>query len=549
MNLEPPAKADPRIASRPRSARFQAVCGAAVAALTVFGATLDSANAQSNTIAATAAKTKSLPIGEPYAFAFFKAMQKMLLTMRPGKCYEASGGPTPIAFVGIPPTNVHFNDALKSQINEFSKDSIKSFLPLSLAINDAATFETIAALATVNTEDQLQLSRAVRKIRNAPLVVVINAKRPGRDIAQLKIELFSRTASGLQDCPNSKEFFVRLDNFNVISRSEIDARFLAGEYVDGAFAFRHALRKSAGDIRNFSVLDVELDLAMNGSCRFAETAQDAFRSDFFSVERERRTFASDGRSQWPNLIIDNAEIAEPAAGDATATAASADAQKRGHMKLKLALFPAYNDVVDITLDVTQGNIQSYSTFFRMIATPDDLAGCVPLSKKPLVRHLQTAKSDGSVFRLDAAKRQFRAGRDPVEIEFSFKADQNVYCWIIDKNMDAYVLYPWREEQLSEPWKGGEKKVYPNDFDYKPANERIGGPIVYQDATREAFGCFSSRKRLKSDLEARWIDLHPRNSGGKGVDKSLTAREVRQITKEMRAQSGVIESYAWIEVID
>ncbi|MBI1383816.1 MAG: hypothetical protein GC150_02765 [Rhizobiales bacterium] len=497
----------------------------------------------------------TLPKGEPFDLAFFRTLQTMLLAMPEGTCYERSRvGPTPIAFVGIPPNNVYFNDALKSQINEFSKSSIKTYLPLALSINDSATFATIAALSTVNTEDQLKLREALANIRNAPLVVVLNAKRPDRDLAQIRIEVFSRSASGAQDCPNSEEFFVRLDNFNVIPRTQVDARFLGGEYVDGAFAFRHALRKSTPAIKDFEQLEVDLDLRMAGACRFAQTAADAFRSEYFAVGGEQGGAVQLQGTRWPSLRLGDDDPlvrdGETAGGAARTGTEGAAAPKGGQMRLRLSLFEGYNDVVDVNLDVTERRLQRYATFFRMIATPADLEGCRALSNDPLERLIQEARSEPAGPRLSMAKPRLKVNTDPLEIEIAMRSDRHIYCWVLDKNLEAYVVYPWRTEQLEKPLERDRSITYPSGFTYEPAGESLGGrPIIYPQATRELFGCFSSSERLPEAVENRWIDLHPRNTGGKGEHKALSTLEVKSVLRQLRQLPGVSESYVWIDVVE
>lgn len=495
-------------------------------------------------MAATGSRPAGAGEGLALEEAFRRAYEAMLQGMEDGTCYRRKEpGRLKIALVGITPGNVHFNGALRENLNQAARASLKKYFSLSLDVLGPEAFRTIAGLAKLDPDRHDQFIAAIKKIERVPLVLVISAKRPARDIAQLKLEVFARRSEGMQVCPKTETLFVDLGPMRALARADLPYDSLGEDYVEEPRAFAYLLRRFAARLAKFRRLDLVVDLKVTGRCRLTRTAERKFRSAFSGLEAERSASLAVAPGEWPSLNV-------PRSAGADSTAPEADeagGTTRGVLYLELTPAPEEPGTVELSLDLRQGARGLQSHYVRVLVPKRMLRGCRALEEDFLTSLVAEAAARSPTFRLLTEKPRYEVG-DEITLVITPGARRYFYCWLIGSDETAYIVWPWSTSEAAKPWKSDRSVRYPDDFLLSTGRKSgLEGPMRYARSSKDLFGCFAAPERIPRRLEERWIGLHARNGGGTAPGGALAARTVRDLITEMRRVPGVEENYTWIDV--
>ncbi|MEL7543174.1 MAG: DUF4384 domain-containing protein [Pseudomonadota bacterium] len=497
-------------------------------------------------LTATQAAADSHAAATPFSVGMQRAVTQLLTGVTDNTCYPHKGGVIPLAFVGMPPNNVHFSPTERDSLNKRTRSVLQGFSFFWKVLN-TSTFETIAAQTGLNPGDRNQLIKAVREIRGTPLVFILNATRPAKSVAKLKLELYARTADGVQVCPKSETLFVDILKNTIVPDARVIELETDRPVVKRRWAFKHALREVAEDIRNFDTLGLEIDYRMSGDCRLRNTSEVAFRSDYTDIEREMLEKFALRTGDWPTLNIKSVDGATLKSTNATI---ADDAEKKsGTLRLEFTPDPQDPSLLDLALQVNAQSRNLRTRFMRVHIRPRLLRGCGKLSNNILERLVRETRNTEAAFSLRTSKQHFIVNQDEISVRIEPKADRYFYCWVMDSKGTAYVLLPLSKSQGLNPWKAGETRRYPDDFRDTALDQHISQPVVYRQAARELFGCFATPTRLKQELEARWLDLHLHNEGGGGPAGEIPSDAVSDWITTMRGVPGVEERYTWISAVE
>ncbi len=524
-----------------------AFAAAAIAVLASFGGASTPASAQ-QTLGALIREAPPTQLSD----GFRGALTEMNRAMWGNDCLGGSRIVMPIAmaFVGVPQNTIHLDTIQIATINTRAKQAVDSFGIFNALSTD--TLSTIAAFSGNNDIDRLALEKAVSQIKGAPLVFVITATRPAPKLAQLKLELFARRDDGVRACPKSVTFLVDLDDYVIVSSEQLP-RYepYAFGFVENKWAMAEAIRRAARIIPDYEEVRLKVETQMEGSCTIKRFASTYFQNAYFEQGEAQTQSFTLGEGEWPGLIepTDDFRRAGGAAGsqsDGSATDQQPD-KKSAVLQLEVSLDEAYTDSYFLTFRVKDGNRTRRTVQFGVIITPQSRSGCRAIARDLLTRLVNQSAVSGASFELRPSQPSFRVAKDEVEVLITPKRDQYFYCWVIAPDQTAYVLLPWKNEMLIEPFKGGETITYPTDFLKINRNDGDGlqGPTVYPRAAREVFGCFASDDRPPEDLEDRWISLHYMNEGGAAPQKALSGDQIQRVLEDWRALPGVEEYYAWL----
>ncbi|MEL6288959.1 MAG: hypothetical protein AAFQ35_09300, partial [Pseudomonadota bacterium] len=484
----------------------------------------------------------------PFSVGLQGAVGRLLTGVTDGSCYPYKGGIIPLAFVGIPPNNVHFTQTERVSLNQRTRRVLQGFSFFWKVLN-TQTFQTIAAQTGLNPGDRQQLLKAVEEIKGTPLVFIISAERPAKAVAKLKLELFARTAEGVQVCPKAETLFVDIARNTIVPIDRVIELETETPIVKRRWAFTHALRSVADTLRDFETVALEIDYRMSGNCRLRNTSEVAFRANYSDVEQEMVSKFALSRGEWPALRVDTLDGARrktPTSADASA--ASNASPKTATLRLQFSLDREDPELVDLALQVNAGARDLASRFMRVHVRPGALRGCTELSNNILDVLVRETRGLEASFRLRPSKAQFLANRDPVSVIIEPREDRYFYCWVLDAQGTAYVLLPLSKSQGLKPWKANSRIVYPDDFRDETLDQFVSQAVVYPEPARELVGCFASPARLAPEIEARWLDLHIHNDGGGGPNGEVPSEDVQDWLRTMRAVPGIEERYTWIEAI-
>lgn len=471
----------------------------------------------------------------PFDGAFGEALRRLFRDVSGSSCFAGvQGSQLELAFIGILPQNVAFHDSLRDRINQRARTVIQERLFLGPRLIDPGTLGTIAQMTDLNVLDRKQLAQTIERTTNAPFVLVINATRPALDVGMLRIEFFARNAEGVAACPKSETVFIELSTLKVIPPSVASA-VSSGNYVAGIHAYRHALHESRNLLTSFERLRVAVETNLVGSCRLLANAERRFRSDYFSVSDVRTDNVGNVGDAWPTLQAPGSD-----------EAAAVDDPRVGQLRLTLQRLGDEPGVMDAEVEIRRGNEQIALRYFRMVVSPRALAGCRVRQDDPLGALLAETVRGTSALTVIPRLPAFRVNRDSMELELNLAADRYGYCWVVGSDMEAYVVYPWRKEQLAKPWSARSSLTYPTGFRY--ANQSLPRQI-YNQAGTELFGCFTSAQRLPQEVEAAWLAAHGNARHARGAKPYLTADEVDKLRQTMRKVPGIEEVYTRITVVE
>ncbi|MEO0619066.1 MAG: hypothetical protein AAFZ01_07275, partial [Pseudomonadota bacterium] len=393
--------------------------------------------------AATPAAADSHAAAVPFSVGMQRAVTQLLSGVTDNTCYPHKGGVIPLAFVGMPPNNVHFSPTERDSLNKRTRTVLQGFSFFWKVLN-TSTFETIAAQTGLNPGDRNQLIKAVREIRGTPLVFILNATRPAKSVAKLKLELYARTGDGVQVCPKSETLFVDILKNTIVPDARVIELETDRPVVKRRWAFKHALREVAEDIRNFETLALEIDYRMSGDCRLRNTSEVAFRSDYTDIEREMLEKFALRTGDWPTLNIKSVDGA--ALKSTNAEIADNAEEKSGTLRLEFTPDPQDPSLLDLALQVNSRSRNLRTRFMRVHIRPRLLRGCGKLSNNILERLVRETRNTPAAFSLRAAKQHFVVNQDEISVRIEPQADRFFYCWVMDAKGTAYVLLPLSKSQ-------------------------------------------------------------------------------------------------------
>jgi len=284
------------------------------------------------------------------------------------------------------------------------------------------------------------------------------------------------------------------------------------------------------DIIDFKRLHVISEFEIEGRCELSQKASSQFRSSYFDFGRNNAQKFRINRKDWPKLrlkkIDRKVDIAQIKVKE-----------NEGILHLRYTLSGIDRDVIDLSLELySEGDVIN-SSHINILIDPRNLAGCSPPGQDPLVRLINSANPRGLNFNLRSVKKIFRVGKDPVQFEIATNQQLYVYCLSMGKDGTSRIAYPWDKNQLNNPWRSGERRIYPDDFQLQQ--------IVLQREASELFGCYASPSRLPEALENRWINAHSFNEGGKGENGELRFDETSQLLGWLNNTPNVGSAYTWL----
>ncbi|MEL6746750.1 MAG: DUF4384 domain-containing protein [Pseudomonadota bacterium] len=505
---------------------------------------------QVSQVAASQSGTSNLP-GTPLRDAFVGAFNELISPLLDGQCFDMKfTGRVPVAFVGIPRNTIHLSDLQRDNLNQVARKALNN--PF-LNVQDTNALATIASYSGNNELDRQRLRDAVAKVRGAPLVLVISAERPARKLARLQLQLFTTRANGARACPKSATLLVDLERLVAIPRTlaERYEPYDSG-FVEQRYAFREAIRRIARELSDYTDVSMLARLNLSGSCALSQQALARLQGVYSSVGDTLANSFSLDAGDWPRLTRAEQVIGTRKPRAANDADAGADpSAKPAKLEVEIALNAAYPGSYFVTMRLIAARGIRKVINFGVIAGRRELRGCRPRAVDFLSRVVEDARAAPASFTITPIQPEFQVGVDEVDFRIRPSTDGYYYCWIMDQEGTAYVLYPWRAEMQNEPWKAGATVHYPGDFvrgSGKSQFDELPGRTIYGQVATELFGCFAAKQRPPSDVEADWIRLHPANSGGSGTAKSLTREEVGDLMERWRALDGVEESYAYVRAV-
>ncbi|MGI9387178.1 MAG: hypothetical protein ACR2OX_07080, partial [Methyloligellaceae bacterium] len=323
-----------------------------------------------------------------------------------------------------------------------------------------------------------------------------------------------------------------------------------GNYLELNGAYLESLRRSVSAIKEASHLSFSTKVDLNGQCALIYSAHDDLISYFFELKRDMTNLVGSD-SDWPR--IKDEDFGEPSGNkDKSETS---EGEKKGpsqdelRIEVRYSLIRKDDPIVLLTITLRRGQSMVDRHRHKVIIDPSLLEGCKPQYKKQarkltlLERLTLGAKKNKLRFTVKAVQARLQVKKDPVQIDIHVDEPLHMFCWYVDADETAFVLYPSSTEAARKPWKAGTKKQYPIDFGFQDQ--------VFQEASKLLFGCYASPKALPETVEKKWINAHPlhRQKGKNGQINPLTKSEVEGLVAEMGGVNKVEGAFVWLEGVE
>lgn len=150
-----------------------------------------------------------------------------------------------------------------------------------------------------------------------------------------------------------------------------------------------------------------------------------------------------------------------------------------------------------------------------------------------------ALEDSRSISIYAEKNSFVVGRDELKVRIIVgERATRLYCWYLNPDETAFVWLPVPGQLNYADVKPPQEKTFPEDFSLPP--QPVG------NASRDMFGCFAPNGDVKPEVAKRWLAKHFTKGTGK-QPLALDKTQIVQLLRLMRAQPGMAEAYAVIDI--